>query len=364
MRLSRALSLAVPAFLAAMAGPAHAEWYGNLTDLSGVVDTDQAPAAEIVRTRLTGGWNHDFSAQWRLEAGGQGDWTKLGPPGVAASTLDGEAGRLWAEGQRSSADGSSLYSARLERLFLKFTEARWEVSAGRVPVGWGDSKVYQPTRIFHAPSPLEAFRDPQPGNDGWDAVYTLWPNTKLEAAQRWLRDGHSEWVVRMENQGIGFSGTPLYARREGEDGIGAELSATFRRFQCRLEGVGWHPLGGSGRPLEWVAGFSTAYHEFPIHIEYLWDGTGRVFGPAATDPGARAGYLSVGIETPNYYRLRWNPKLVRSPGNGRLLAEPGLLYEFSKHLELGLGGQWTVGRAAGPLGNLPRKLWVYADMKL
>ena len=123
MRLSRALSLAVPAFLAAMAGPAHAEWYGNLTDLSGVVDTDQAPAAEIVRTRLTGGWNHDFSAQWRLEAGGQGDWTKLGPPRVAASTLDGEAGRLWAEGQRSSADGSSLYSARLERLFLKFTEA-------------------------------------------------------------------------------------------------------------------------------------------------------------------------------------------------------------------------------------------------
>ena len=362
MRRIVLLSLAV---LLAHAVPAHAELQGSLNALSGVVDQDQAPAASIQRVQAEAGWDYCLSSSWLFSAGGEGIWVGTGSPYDPSDDLgQGTDGTLLADGEKASSNGRSVLSAKLEKLFLKFTEERWEITAGRVPLAWGDSKVYRPTSVFNPRSPLDPFTHEIPGNDGWDAVYTLWPNTKLEAAQRWTRDGHPEWVARMENQGIGFSGTPLYARREGEDGIGAELSATFRRFQCRLEGVGWHPLGGTGRQLEWVAGFSTTVGDFPVHVEWLWDGTGRVFGPAASEPGARAGYLSIGFETPNYYRLRWNPKLVRSPGNGRLLAEPGLVYEFSKHLDMGLGGQWTVGRAVGPLANVPRKLWVYADMKL
>jgi hypothetical protein len=211
---------------------------------------------------------------------------------------------------------------------------------------------------------LETFGDPVVGSDGVDLSYAVGANTNLEGAVRFMRGGRAEFVVRVENRGIGVSGTPLFAKREGEDGLGAELSATLKHFQWRLEGMGWHEEGASGRRMEFVTGIYGAFQKFPVGVEFVRDGTGRLLGAGVDTPDKGDNYISMFAETPNIYRFRCSPSLLKSVQGGRWMARPTLTYEFSKRFQMGLDGRWVIGSASGPLAAVPTQWWLSTTVSL
>jgi hypothetical protein len=261
-------------------------------------------------------------------------------------------------------DGQALFMARLQKAFLKYARGRWEFTAGRAPFSWGDSKFFRPTSVFRTERPLEAFQDPIVGSDGFDAQWALAANTSIEGAIRVLKNGKCEWVARLENRGIGVMGTPLYARREHADGFGAEVAATFKKFQLRAEGVSWKTFHEDGRRLELMAGFSTVVREFPVNVEFLRDGAGEALGEAVQRANADQNYVTVMVETPRFYRVRWNPTVAKSLSEGRWMVRPGFVAELSRHLNLGVDGQWFLGKTEGSLCGVPSMMWAYMSMTL
>ncbi len=344
--------------------PSWAGLSGSLTDLGGVQRIPGVDPKSLTRVRLEAAWNHDLSAVWRWEVGGLASWTRSSSPIPPPSSFDGEEGRLGLEGERLRDTGRALLAARLQKATLRFTRAKWECSVGRAPMEWGDSKFFKPTSVFRSSRPLEPFGDPPAGSDGVDIRYSLAANTVLEGAWRRMRNDENEWVFRLENQGIGVAGTPLVARRAGGDGLGAEFSATLKHFQLRAEGVGWSRDDVPGRFLEMVCGFSTLIREFPMNVEFVRDGTGEILGGTATGPDRIFNYLVLGLETPNFYRLRFSPVVARSPAGGRWMARPRLLYEFSSRFQAGFDGEWFWGGSPGPLADYPSSAWGYLKLSL
>jgi hypothetical protein len=347
-----------------LALPAWAGFSGSLTDLAGVQHVVGGDPKSLARVRAEAAWNQDFSADWRWEVGALASWTRASSPSRPPSTFDGEEGVFGLEGERFRDAGRALLAARLQKGFLRFARAKWEFTVGRAPLSWGDSKFHKPTSVFHPSRPLEPFKDPPVGSDGADVRYSLAANTVLEGAWRRMRNEKNEWVFRLENQGIGVAGTPLVALRDGQNGLGAEFSATLKHFQLRAEGVGWSREEDSARLLEMVCGFGTLIREFPLNLEFVRDGTGEVLGASATHAGEPYSYAVLGLETPNFYRLRFSPVYARAFEGGRHMAKAKLLWEFSRRFETGVEGMWFWGDCPGPLGDFPSSAWGYIKLSL
>jgi hypothetical protein len=173
-----------------------------------------------------------------------------------------------------------------------------------------------------------------------------------------MRGGQVEYVARIENRGIGVSGTPLFAKREGEDGLGLEISATLKHFQWRLEGVGWHEEGQSGRRIELVTGFYGAVQGFPVGAEFVRDGSGRLLSQGNGEQDMSANYLSFFMETPTIYRLRCSPTVMKPLQGGRWLVKPGITCDVSKNCSVGVDGRKIIGTASGPLSSVSTQAWI------
>lgn len=334
------------------------DFTGSLTALGGVQGEKGSESASLFRARLVGEWQKQWSPTWTTSVEGLGASMGVGSPFSASSSDDGEKNLLDAEWRRSSDGGRDLNSLRLQKACVEFEKDRWQGSAGRTVMAWGEAHTVRPTCVFHAPRFLEAFGDPFVGSDGVDTSYAIGANTSLEGAVRVMRGGKVEYVARIENRGIGVSGTPLFAKREGEDGLGAELSATLKHFQWRLEGMGWHEKAQNGRRVELVTGIYGTFRNFPVGAEFVRDGSGRLLGPVAGEPGPASNYISMFMETPAIYRLRVSPTVVKPLQGGRWLVKPGMTCDVSKHWSVGLEGRKIIGSASGPLDATPTQVWL------
>jgi len=334
------------------------DYSGSLTALGGVQGEKGMESASLSRVRLLGDWQKQWSPTWTSSVEGLATSMGVGNPFSVRSSGDGEENLLDAEWHRSSDGGKNLNSLRLQKACVEFEKDRWQGSAGRALMAWGEAHTVRPTCVFHAPRFLEAFGDPSVGSDGIDTSYAIGGNTSLEGAVRVMRGGKVEYVARIENRGIGVSGTPLFAKREGEDGLGVELSATLKHFQWRMEGMGWHERAQNGRRVELVTGIYGTFREFPVGAEFIRDGSGRLLGSSVEVPGPASDYLSMFMETPTIYRLRVSPTVVKPLQGGRWLVKPGMTCDISKHCSVGLEGRKIIGSASGPLAAVPTQVWL------
>jgi len=345
-----------------LAAAAHAGVHGRLMDLCGVLRVPGGDPSLLTRVRLEASYDQDLDASWRLELGGLGTFTRAETPFSPPSSFDGQNGYDRLEWEELRSSGRALWSARAQKAFLKYAHGRWEVAAGRVPMVWGDSKFFRPTGVFRAAQPLEAFGDPPVGSDGADAQVQLAANTALEAAGRVLRDGSVEGVVRLENRGIGVMGTPLYAYRAKSSGVGAEVAATFKKFQLRAEGVTWKREGQKDWLVEAIGGLSLVIREFPVHLEVLKDGTGEALGAAVSGLSPDQAYATAKVETPRIYRVRFSPTLAKGFSRGDVMAMPGFVCEPTDHWSLGVDGMWFLGNGTGTLSALPSRMWGFVSL--
>jgi hypothetical protein len=332
------------------------DFSGNISAVGGAQAMSRMDSVALGRIRVIGDWEKQWDPTWTSGVDVLGTWTASKKPFTAPSSDDGEENILDATWRHASPDDGVLETIRLQKAYVRYEDGRWQGSAGRTDLSWGEAHTLRPTAVFHAPRLLEAFGDPPMGSDGADASYAIGSNTNLEGAFRVQRGGHVEYVVRVENRGIGVSGTPLFVMREGENGLGLELSATLKHFQWRLEGMAWHFDDTDGRRMEIVTGFYGALHKFPVGVEWVRDGSGQLLGSGSSRPGEEANYFSAFMETPAVYRFRCNPMVLHSTQGGRLFVKPGLLFEATSQLHFTLDGRWMVGTSQGPLAAAPTQL--------
>ncbi|HEY5039208.1 MAG TPA: hypothetical protein VIJ93_09075 [bacterium] len=252
----------------------------------------------------------------------------------------------------SSSDGSNVYSARVNRVYLKWVSGSVEATAGLQSFNWGISRFYRPTNYFFPCGPLDWTRDQPLGSEALDASCFLFDDLSLEGAARLLEGGTAEEVLRLVNKGIGLTVTPSFAWMKGRNGLGLEAMGTLPDFQVRLEGVDWlYPDGHAAA--EWVVGLSTVKDGTTYTLEAFRDETGNMLGFYSSAPASQATYVSASVEKDFTDGWKVSPSLAFSLEGGPLLFWPKASWGFSTHWELEFEAQIQLGRVAGPLALNP-----------
>lgn len=321
-----------------------------LGTFGGVQSSEGHPDVFVSHRRLTASVDQQWSPAWSASVGLWSAYARAAGSQAAPAFDDGEADFLDAQWHHASSSGNSLLALRLQKAFVAFQRGPWQASAGRVTLSWGESCLARPTALFHAPRFLDVFGDAPVGSDGADASYALGPNTCVEGAARWLHGGEAEWLVRLENKGIGVSGTPLFARLRGREAMGLELSATLKHFQWRLEGTFLRPTGGGPWMPQYVTGLASVLKDFTYGVEFLHDGMGGALG----DGGLRGSFVSLYGVTPDLYRLRFSPTLLKPLDGGGLCLKPALSLDLTKRTVCSLEGLWRAGN--GPLSGVSTRI--------
>lgn len=324
-----------------------------------LAQTPQSSLESYEYTKLSlqsrGDLNPEFS--WSLE--GEVDqqsaemtpaptWLTYGPQNAANLEVD-----------NSTASFSNSYlMVRFDRVFLKWTSGRWEITGGLQTFDGGTAYLYQPTHYFDPLPPLAWLTDEPLGSEGLNVNCFLFDDLSVEGSVRWLADGNCEWVARLVNRGIGISITPSFARMEGRNGAGLELSGTFPDFQVRLEGVNWFYPDNSVR-LEWIAGLSTLVQKTKLTLEGLRDTTGEALGGwASGNPDSFYFFASAQRDFSGQWQAA--PALVKSLDGGPLLLWPKVSLNITPAWKLTAQAQWPFGSAGGPLGLVPSRMGLLA----
>jgi len=327
---------------------------GKISGEGGAFQVPGGSAQVYQYSRLLLQSHSDFTSSFSLDLAGEAHWqTSSGVfPPAWPLTLE----RSWVEVEadnRSDSNGDEFQSLRLSRAYLKWVSGSLEASAGLQNFNWGSSHFYQPTNYFYPLAPLGWERDQPLGSEAVDASCFLLDDLTLEGAVRWLEGGADEWVLRLVNKGIGITATPSFARLQGRNGMGLELSGTFPDFQLRVEGVDWlYPSTSSGQApsaqLEWVLGISTFRKGVGYTLEIFRDETGRILGDASAGL-TNATYLFTSMEKTFSDGWKVSPALVKGFEGGPLIFWPKVSWDFSQGWEASCQGQFRIGTVPGPL---------------
>jgi len=350
------LLVALGALFSLVPSAGASDWSGTFRLWGGAQGTEGQKTERLFRARATWDWKRQWSPSWSSSVGACGAWTTSAAPYEPFSSSDGEENLLDAEWERLGDEGRTLEIYRLQRAQMEFKRGPWQAVLGRAALAWGESRVARPTSVFHARRFLEPFKDEPLGSDGADLSYALGANTNLEVAARALRGGRMEFVARLENRGIGVSGTPLVVNREGAKGGGLEVAAILKHFQCRFEGMAWRIDGVGGQRVEFVAGLESTFRGFPVGAEFLRDGTGGLLGLPLGAGESRSDYVALYLETPSLYRLRFSPRVVRSCRDDLWFVDPELSYALTPRLSLGLDGLYVAGEDQNKVAAPPTRL--------
>jgi hypothetical protein len=325
---------------------------GQLTEEGGVAQTSASPLQPYQYSRLLlqsrGDLNPEFS--WSLEGEASQQFSGMAQSPTWLTYTSQNIVNLETDSSTASSN-TSYQMARFDRAFLKWTSGRWEITGGLQAFDSGTAFFYQPTHYFNPLPPLAWITDEPLGSEGLNVNCFLLDDLSVEASVRWLADGNSEWVARLVNKGIGISITPSFARMEGRNGAGLELSGTFPDFQVRLEGVNWFYPDNSSQ-LEWIAGLSTLVQKTKLTLEGLRDATGEALGGwAISNPGSF--YFFASAQTDFSGQWQAAPALVKSLDGGPLLLWPKVLLSLNSAWKLTAQAQWPLGSANGSLGLVP-----------
>ncbi len=83
---------------------------------------------------------------------------------------------------------SYFLNTSIDRAFLKFQKGKWDITAGRQRINWGQSFVWNPNDIFNAYSYFDFDYEEKPGSDAFRAQYYLNYASRLEIAAAVNRD--------------------------------------------------------------------------------------------------------------------------------------------------------------------------------
>lgn len=327
---------------------------GSLNFQTGFHDQG-GPLSYFQVTRFLIDRRDELAPDLTLGTGGEADWLADQNPLAVPWPEQGAANLVDLEWNNfDSTDGINYETLRLNRMNLQWASGGFETTLGLQAFDWGSGHFYQPTRYFDPLSPLVLAREEPEGSEGADASYFLFDDLSLEGAVRFLSGGAAEWVIRLPNQGIGFSATPSFARLSGRDGIGWDASLTFPTFQARFEGTRWAFSGGAG-VLETVAGLSTVLDSSALVLEWLHDGTGEAVG-RFSNRAPDADYVFFSWERPLGKNWKILPVLVKSMEGGPLLFWPKVRWDFAEDWEFGLESQVGIGCSPGPLALNPDRV--------
>ncbi|SRR5665213_253680 len=327
---------------------------GQLTEEGGVAQTSASSLEPYQYSRLLlqsrGDLNPEFSWSLEGEAAQQFSGMTQSPAWLTYTSQN----IVNLEMDNSTVSSSTSYQmARFERAFLKWTSGRWEITGGLQNFDGGTAFFYQPTHYFNPLPPLAWITDEPLGSEGLNVNCFLFDDFSMEGSVRWLADGNNEWVVRLVNKGIGISITPSFARMEGRNGAGLELSGTFPDFQVRLEGVNWVYPDNSAR-LEWIAGLSTLVQKTKLTLEGLMDATGEVLG-GETLGSPDSFYFFASAQRDFSGQWQAAPALVKSLDGGPFLLWPKVSLNLNSAWKLTAQAQWPLGSTGGPLGLVPSR---------
>ena len=322
---------------------------GQLTEEGGAAQTSASSLQPYQYSRLLlqsrGDLNPEFS--WSLEGEAAQHSSGMAQSPAWLTYTSQNIVNLEIDNSTASS-GTSYQMARFDRAFLKWTSGRWEITGGLQSFDGGTAYFYQPTHYFNPLPPLAWITDEPLGSEGLNVNCFLFDDFSVEGSVRWLADGNSEWTARLVDRGIGLSITPSFARMEGRNGTGLELSGTFPDFQVRLEGVNWFYPDNSTQ-LEWIAGLSTLVQKTKLTLEGFRDATGEALG-GETSGNPDSFYFFASAQRDFSGQWQAAPALVKSLDGGPLLLWPKVSLTINPAMETHRAGPMAfgiVGRASG-----------------
>ena len=263
---------------------------------------------------------------------------------------------------------------RFDRLGVQIRRGRWNVTAGRQAVSWGNGLVFQPLDLFNPFAPTTVDQDYKAGDD-------------LLLVERALDDGGNVQILAVARRDVTADAGSLAAKWHRFVGMGEVELVAARHFEDRVFGAALRfPVGGALVRSDVVAtrlaggdwrlsgivnlDYSLVLGRRNVYLfgEYFHNGFGVDALPAT--PAAYPEPLTERLGRGELFNLmrdylafggtvEWHPlwsqalTLIGNLGDGSVLLQTQLSHEPGDHQRLELGVVAPLGSAGDEFGGVP-----------
>lgn len=281
--------------------------------------------------------------------------------------------------QKTIAQGPSyIIHTTLDRLEVMYTRDKWELTAGRQRINWGQNFVWNPNDIFNAYSYFNFDYEERPGVDALRLKY--YPSTTA-AAELAYKPGKTidstvvAGLYRFARGGYDYQF--LAGWMNGDYVAGGGWSGVIGSAGFTGEVTGFFPGKDMSLGNTVVSASTGVNYTFPnslyLHVAYLYSSLGavqvnsaqrdlllsQVVSAKQLSPARHSVFGEVAYQfTP---LLRGNFSGIADPSDGSYFLGPFLNYSVSQNFELLLGGQLFFGPANSLYGGYGQ--FIFARLK-
>ncbi|MCB0697411.1 MAG: hypothetical protein KDC07_08605 [Chitinophagaceae bacterium] len=281
--------------------------------------------------------------------------------------------------QKIVAQGPSyIIHTTLDRASATYTKEKWEVTAGRQRINWGQNFVWNPNDIFNAYSYFNFDYEERPGVDAVRLKYYPGTTSTAEIAYKPGRVADSSIIAglyRFASGGYDYQFLAGYVN--GDYVAGAGWSGVIKRAGFTGEITGFFPTQNIGLRTTVVSASMGINYTFPnslyLHTAYLYSSTGMIkisntqrdilFSQVVSAKRLSPARHSVFAETAYQFNplLRGNFSGIVDPSDGSFFLGPFINYSVSNSVEFLFGGQLFFGDSTSLYGGYGK--FVFARLK-
>lgn len=274
--------------------------------------------------------------------------------------------------QKTVSSGPSyIIHTTLDRASVRYTHDKWEVTAGRQRINWGQNLVWNPNDIFNAYSYFNFDYEERPGADAIRAQYYPSGTSTAELAYKPGKTFDSTIVAGLYRFTVGSYDLQFLGGRMYKDYVaGAGWSGVIKGAGFNGEATAFYPDGSSpGKEVQLSASLGANY-TFPssvyLHAAYLFNSTGvnkadstqqnvllsQVVSAKSLSPARHSVFAEVAYQfTP---LIRGNVSGIVAPGDGSYFLGPFFNFSVSNSVEFLLGAQLFFGPSGSLYGGYGR----------